>query len=221
MRFWKTVFAVVLANTAGVLMAADSYDTSTSVLTIAQVKVGATLYKNVTVLLGTVVSAGSTTEVAADTYDTYDTSTSRLSIPVVTVGSTTYYGVTVTLGNVLTVGSSCTIASTCTKTGTPEIKGVLPGDSRISVMFNFMGGKITAALGSSTTYVQPTSFSALCKSSDGGVTGISTQSSEYAASLANLTNPLVVSGLTNGKTYTCTVTASASGAIAATSSSSS
>lgn len=221
MRFWKTILVAVLANTAGTLMAADSYDTSSSVLTIAQVKVGTTLYKNVTVLLGTVVSAGSTTEIVADTYDTYDTSTSRLSIPVVAVGSTTYYGATVTLSNVLSVGSSCTISSTCTTTGKPEIKGVLPGDSRISVMFNFMGGKITAMLGSSTTYVQPTAFSALCKSSDGGVTGISTLSSEYAANLANLTNPLVVSGLTNGKTYTCTVTASASGAIATTSSSSS
>ena len=147
---------------AGGLLAADSYDTATSTLTIAQVQVGTTLYKNVAVLLGSVISAGSTTEVVADSYDTYDTSTNRLSIPVVTVGSATYYGVVVSLSNVLSVGSSCTIASNCSKTYTPAVKGVLPGDSRISVMFNFMGGKLTALLGSSTLYVQPTSFNAVC-----------------------------------------------------------
>ena len=221
MKYLNALLGGLLALSAGGLMAADSYDTSNSILTIPQVKVGTTMYKDVAVLLGSVISSGSTTEVVADSYDTYDTSTNRLSIPVVTVGSATYYGVVVALSNVLSVGSSCTIASSCSKTGTPEVKGVLPGDSRISVMFNFMGGKITALIGSSTTYVQPTSFTAVCKSSDGGVTGSSTLSSEYSATLANLTNPLVVSGLTNGKTYTCTVTAIASGAIAATSSSSS
>ena len=221
MKYLKTLLGGVLALSAGGLLAADSYDTATSTLTIAQVKVGTTLYKNVAVLLGSVISSGSTTEVVADSYDTYDTSTNRLSIPVVTVGSATYYGVVVSLSNVLSVGSSCTIASNCSKTYAPAVKGVLPGDSRISVMFNFMGGKLTALLGSSTLYVQPTSFNAVCKSSDGGVTNSSILSSEYSATLANLTNPLVVSGLTNGKTYTCTVTAIASGAIAATSSSSS
>ena len=207
MKYLNALLGGLLALSAGGLMAADSYDTSNSILTIPQVKVGTTMYKDVAVLLGSVISSGSTTEVVADSYDTYDTSTNRLSIPVVTVGSATYYGVVVALSNVLSVGSSCTIASSCSKTGTPEVKGVLPGDSRISVMFNFMGGKITALIGSSTTYVQPTSFTAVCKSSDGGVTGSSTLSSEYSATLANLTNPLVVSGLTNGKTYTCTVAA--------------
>ena len=76
-------------------MADATYDTSTSTLTIAQVKVGTTLYKSVAATLGSVISSGSATEVVADSYGTYDTSTNRLSIPVVTVGSTTHYGVVV------------------------------------------------------------------------------------------------------------------------------
>ena len=87
----------------------------------------------------------------------------------------------------------------------PSIKGVLPGDSRISVMFNFVGGKILGSGKGADAYV------ATCTSSDGGVTGTSTASAEYSSgatsnSKANYTNPLVVSGLTNGKSYTCKVT---------------
>jgi hypothetical protein len=220
MKYLNALLGGLLALSAGSLMAADSYDTSNSILTIPQVKVGTTMYKNVSVLLGAVVSSGSTVDPAADTYSTYDTSTNRLTIPVVTVGTSTYYNAVATLANVLSVGSSCLIGSTCTTTATPEVKGVIPGDSRISVMFNFMGGKITTALGSSSTYVPATAYVALCRSTDGGTTGMSTSSGEYTASLANITNPLVVSGLTNGKTYTCTVTASSTGSIATTSASS-
>ena len=66
MKYLKTLLGGVLALSAGGLLAADSYDTATSTLTIAQVKVGTTLYKNVAVLLGSVISSVSTTEVVAD-----------------------------------------------------------------------------------------------------------------------------------------------------------
>jgi hypothetical protein len=101
--------------------------------------------------------------------------------------------------------------------GTPELKGILPGDSRISVMFNFMGGKIATALTSSTKFVAASSYTAVCVSSNGGTTGSSKTSPEFSSNHANYSNPLVVSGLTNGKNYTCTVTASASNAMPATS----
>lgn len=194
--------------------AADTYDTATSILTVPMVKVGGTMYQNAKVTVSSVVSVGNL--IATDSHDTYDTSTRLLSIPVVNVGTATYYNVVIKVGKVLTAGTSCTIASTCTKVGTPEVKGVLPGDSRISVMFNFMGGKITGSL-SNTKFVPASAYVAVCTSSDGLHSASSTTSVEYKAAHANYTNPVVVSGLTNGKTYSCTVTATADGAVPATS----
>ena len=208
---WATLFTCNV-------FAADTYDGSNNVLSIQLVKVGDSLYQDVKITVGTIVSVG--TSPSADTFDTYNTSNGQLSIPVVSVGGTLYYDVVITVGTIVSVGPSCLIDSTCTKVGTPEIKGVLPGDGRVSVMFNFMGGKITGLL-SNTKFVQATTYTAICTSFNGGVTGSSQTSAEYASGLANLTNPLVVSGLTNGKSYACAVTAAASGAFPATSNSSS
>ena len=214
---FKQVLFLTFMCMANFAMAADSYEASTNVLTIPQVKVGDTLYSDVQISVGIIVSVGS--NVAADTYDTYNALTNQLSIPVVRVGSATYYDVVITVGPILNVGTNCLINSTCTKLGTPEIKGVLPGDSRISVMFNFMGGKIAGQL-TNSKFVAASSYTAVCISSNGGTAGSSQNGSEFSTNLANYSNPLVVSGLTNGKAYTCTVTAAASNALAATSSSS-
>lgn len=208
---WATFFT-------GIIFAADTYDSSTNLLQIPLVKVGDTLYQDVQITVGTVISVGKGP--TADTFDTYNPSNGQLSIPVVNVGGIVYSDVVITIGNIASVGTSCQIASTCTKVGTPEIKGVLPGDGRVSVMFNFMGGKITGLL-TNTKFVQATSYTAICTSSNGGVTGSSKTSAEYASGLANLTNPLVVSGLTNGKSYSCSVVAAAPDAYPATSTSSS
>jgi hypothetical protein len=202
---------------AGVF-AADTYDSATNVLSIPLVKVGDSLYQDVKITVGTVVSVGAGP--SADTFDSYNASNGQLSIPVVNVGGTIYYDVLITVGEIRAVGSDCLIATTCSKVGTPEVKGVLPGDGRVSVMFNFMGGKITGLL-SNSKFVQATNYTAICTSSNGGVTGSSQTSVEYVAGIANITNPLVVSGLTNGKTYSCAVTASAAAAYPATSKSSS
>jgi hypothetical protein len=83
------------------------------------------------------------------------------------------------------------------------VNGVLPGDGRISVQFNYIGGKVTTL--TSATDTPASGYIALCTSSDGGVSNTSMGSAEYSAGSANVTNPLVVSGLTNGKTYTCQV----------------
>ena len=192
--------------------AADTYDTSTGILTIRQVKVADTLYSKVKITIGSIVSVGST--ITADSYDTYSSATNQLTIPVVNVGNSTYYNVIVNVGSVISAESSCSISSTCSKTGTPEVKGILPGDARISVMFNFMGGKITGAL-NNTKYVPASSYVAVCTSTDGSHSASSSTSVEYSAGQANYANPLVVSGLTNGKAYACTVTASAIDAMAA------
>ena len=133
--------------------AADTYDATTNVLSIPLVKVGDSLYQDVKVTVGTIVSVGAGP--SADTFDTYNTSNGQLSIPVVSVGDTLYYDVVITLGSITGVGTSCLIDTTCNKVGTPEVKGVLPGDGRVSVMFNFMGGKITGLL-SNSKFVQAT-----------------------------------------------------------------
>lgn len=214
MKFRNLAIFGAFAFSSMLCLAADTYDTATSTLTIPLVKVGDTLYKSVKVTLGSVVSVGST--VMPSSMDTYDATTNQLTIPVVNVGSTTYYNVVVKVGKVLSTGSSCTISSTCTKVGTPEVRGVVPGDGRISVMFNFMGGKITELLGSTTKYVPASGYEAVCTASDGSHVASSLTSAEFAVH-GNYANPVVVSGLTNGKTYTCTVTATYAGAVPATS----
>ena len=116
---------------------------------------------------------------------------------------TNYTGSTASSSGVETTPTATTTAAMVT----PSIKGVLPGDSRISVMYNYIGGKIQGSGNASDTYT------ATCTSTSGGATGTSTSSAEYSSGSgtspkANFTNPLVVSGLTNGKSYTCKVTAS-------------
>ena len=195
--------------------AADTYDATTSILTIPQVKVSDTLYKNVVVTLGSVISVG--TLLVPDSYDTYNPTTNQLAIPQVIVGTSSYYNVFIGVGKVLSVGRSCTISTTCKKVATPEVKGVLPGDGRISVMFNYMGGKITGMLSTSTSYSAAAAYEAVCTSSDGLHAASSKLSPEFSLQHGNYTNPLVVSGLINGKTYSCSVTASATDVLPATS----
>ena len=146
--FCSLFFCYTISN------AADSYDIATGILTIPQVNVNGTLYNNVTITIGEVASVGSL--LVPDTYDTYNSNNGQLTIPVVKVGSATYYSVVVPVKEVRSYGTTCLISTGCSKVGTPEVKGVLPGNGRISVMFNFMGGKITQLLGSSTTYATPT-----------------------------------------------------------------
>ncbi len=212
--FKDFLIALFLLSSA-VSNAADTYDSATSKLLIPQVVVNDTLYKNVLVTLGRVISVGTLPQ--PDSYDSYNASLNQLTIPVVNVGSTTYYNVIISVGKVLSIGSSCSISSSCKKVGRPEVKGVLPGDGRISVMFNFMGGKITGMLSSGTTYTSASAYEAVCTSTDGLHSSSSKLSSEYVANLSNYSNPLVVSGLQNGKSYTCAITASAEDAMAATS----
>lgn len=92
----------------------------------------------------------------------------------------------------------------------PYIYGLLPGDSRVSIMFNFLGGKIMEV--DNVTTPASASYSATCKSTDNLSIVSSANSVEYASgtsstSMGNYANPLIVSGLTNGKTYYCTVSA--------------
>lgn len=130
-----------------------------------------------------------------------------------TLTNSTAYSCAVTATNAAgdssaSTATSGTPAAISTTVVAPVIKGVLPGDSRISVQFNYIGGKVTELTSASDT---PAAwYNALCTSSDGGVSNTSWGSAEYSSGasskpMANVTNPLVVSGLTNGKTYSCVV----------------
>ena len=102
--------------------AADSYDPSTSILSISNVAVGDILYSKVRITLKDVVSVGSQT--VAESYDTYNPDTNQLSIPVVKVDNTTYYSVVITVGAIISVGNSCTGLFTCYNATLPSLAEV-------------------------------------------------------------------------------------------------
>ena len=91
--------------------AADTYDSSTSILSISSVAVGDILYTNVKATVKSVESVGATS--VTDSYDTYNTTKNQLTIPVVSVGTNVYYNVVLTVGKVLSVGGSCSGVATC------------------------------------------------------------------------------------------------------------
>jgi len=92
-------------------LSADSFNPNTGVLSIARVAVGDTVYSDVKITIGEVVSIGTLTD---DSYDTYDSKTKRLTIPVVSAYGNKYYNVVVSAGNVLSVGAECNGVVNCT-----------------------------------------------------------------------------------------------------------
>jgi len=69
-------------------VAADIYNTSTGILSIARVTVGDILYSDVKATIGEVISVGTYSD---DSHDTYDASTNRLTIPIVNIVAETCY----------------------------------------------------------------------------------------------------------------------------------
>ena len=107
----KIIFLFAVLALTVKAWAADTYDTSNSVLTISSVAVGNVLYTNVKVTVKSVESVGTTA--VTDSYDTYNSVNNQLTIPVVSVGASVYYNVVVSVGKVLSVGASCVGVSTC------------------------------------------------------------------------------------------------------------
>ena len=101
--------------------AADTWTSTTGILNAPIVKYSDNrYYSNVTAVVGSTTSSGTTTKPSTVTaYDTYDSTTSTLTIPevkvVTTTGSTTYYNVTVKLSSITSVGGVCGSADTCAK----------------------------------------------------------------------------------------------------------
>ena len=105
------IFGLLLCFSSLHVLAADSYDSATNTLTISSVAVGDTLYTNVKITVGTIVSLGSQTP--TDSYDTYNSLNNQLSIPAVSVGTANYYNVVITVGNIVSVGGSCAGVTSC------------------------------------------------------------------------------------------------------------
>ena len=120
------------------------------------------------------------------------TSSGTGSIATTSNTTTTSSATTTTVASTTTT----TVSSSAVAPTAPSIIGVMPGDSRISVAFNFIGGKV-GAMAKLSDSANANLYTATCTSSDGGVAGSGTGN-----------NPIMVGSLTNGKTYTCSVTAS-------------
>jgi len=115
--------------------------------------------------------------------------TSPLVVTGLTNGKTYTCSVLATNGVGDSDGSLASAATVpATTPGTPAAPTLTRGDASISVAFVAPGSTGGSAI---------TSYTASCTSSDGGVAGNNT----------GATSPIVVSALTNGKTYTCTVLA--------------
>ncbi len=105
------VLTGLLGSTA--TWAADTWTSTTGVLNAPIVKFSDNrYYSNVTAIVGSTTSSGTTTKpssVAA--FDTYDSTTGVLTVPevkvVTTKGTTTYYNVTVKLSSITSVGGVC------------------------------------------------------------------------------------------------------------------
>lgn len=149
----RNSFLFLMASLASLpSLAADTYNSSKSTLTIPLVKVGSTYYSDVEITLGKVLSVG-TAGSNDPSYDTYDASTNQLTIPVVNSGSSTYYNVVVTVGKVLKTGSSCATAAACTSSTSSLYYGPSPFSTAIQTSYTPTSLTAVTALTSRSRYL--------------------------------------------------------------------
>ena len=97
-----------LVPTVGVAWGTDTYDAETNRLTIPSVLLGDTVYSNVVITVGRVLSVSGGT--LAANYDVYDGDTNVLTIPSVNAYGANYSNVAITPGQVISVGGSKNVA---------------------------------------------------------------------------------------------------------------
>jgi hypothetical protein len=104
-RHVRLVLAAVLSLAgAATAYATDSYNTSTHVLTIPKVAIGAATYSNMMVNVGTIVSPPSGTS-PNSSEDSYDPASGQLTVAAVKVGSNTFFNAVVNVTGMVSVGS--------------------------------------------------------------------------------------------------------------------
>ena len=107
----RTILAFLLLISNNVF-AIDTYNPANGQLTISTVVVGDTIYKNVVVMVNSVISVGGSSldkqypTKSTSTFDTYDAFKNQLSIPNVSAFDLIYYDVVINVGTILAVGSS-------------------------------------------------------------------------------------------------------------------
>lgn len=104
-------------------------------LFIPYVFVGRTLYSDVQITVGSVISVKNGK--ANPIYDRYNPATNQLSIPAVKVGGTTYTNVTIEVGSVLAVGGSSQAFETeAYLSPVPDYAGLNVSDSDLSTLWD-------------------------------------------------------------------------------------
>lgn len=107
----RTILAFLMLISNNVF-AIDTYNPANGQLTISAVVVGDTIYKNVVVIVNSVIYVGGSSidkqflAKSTSTYDTYDAFKNQLSIPNVSAFDLIYYDVIINVGTILSIGSS-------------------------------------------------------------------------------------------------------------------
>jgi hypothetical protein len=101
---WLILAAVLSLAGAATAYATDTYNTSTHVLTIPKVAIGAATYSNMIVNVGTIVSPPSGTS-PNSSEDSYDPASGQLTVAAVKVGNNTFFNVVVNVTGMVSVGS--------------------------------------------------------------------------------------------------------------------
>ncbi len=97
---------------------ADTFDLATGRLTLSSIQVGNTIYTDVVVTVGAVISVGGSRlaplsgPAPVTGTDTFDAFTGRLTLPAVQAGNTIFTDVVITVGGILGVGGSHPVVST-------------------------------------------------------------------------------------------------------------
>lgn len=117
MKHLIKLFLLVCLGVSTSAQAVDTYDHVKNELTIPAVVLGDTVYRNVVVTVGPVLTVGGSNLDAkyvpksTDSFDSYDPYKNQLSIPSVNAYGAVYYDVVVNVSTVLSVGSGNRIAS--------------------------------------------------------------------------------------------------------------
>jgi hypothetical protein len=112
MKYITELFLALVAFFSPAVYATDTYNPANSQLTIPSVVLGDTVYKNVIITVGPILTVGGSNQdlkypaKPSTTPDTYDPYKNQLTIPSVSAYGFVYYDVVINVGVVLSVGSS-------------------------------------------------------------------------------------------------------------------
>ena len=107
MRLIKTLYFLVWFSFISGVQAGDRYNPVNNQLTIPQVAVGETVYKDVVITVGSIIKVVG--GLSVNTFDSYNPKSNQLTIPLVYVGDLQYSNVIINVGDILQVNGSTTL----------------------------------------------------------------------------------------------------------------